>query len=102
MNFSPRRPRSTSRLASWALKTATLGFGWLITALPQGAAAGYGSYIVGQAARYYFEHGASWGGRSPKAVVTKILKETDKSSVIDHLKEEIKQKLLKNRYSRSD
>lgn len=90
----------TTHLASWALNTATLGFGWLVTAVPQGAAAGYGSYIVGQAARYYFEHGASWGGQSPKAVVTKILKETDKSSVIDHLKEEIKQKLLKNRYSR--
>jgi small GTP-binding protein len=90
----------TTHLASWALKTATLGFGFLLTALPQGAAAGYGSYIVGQAARYYFEHGASWGGESPKAVVKRILKETDKESVIDHLKEEIKQKLLKNRYSR--
>lgn len=90
----------TTHLASWALKTATLGFGFLLTALPQGAAAGYGSYIVGQAARYYFEHGASWGGESPKVVVKRILKETDKESVIDHLKEEIKQKLLKNRYSR--
>ena len=89
----------TTHLASWALKTATLGFGALLTALPQGAAAGYGSYIVGQAARYYFEHGASWGGESPKSVVQRILRETDKESVIDHLKDEIKQKLLKNRYS---
>ena len=38
------------------------GSGTVLTALPQGAAAGYGSYIVGQAAKYYFEHGASWGG----------------------------------------
>ena len=39
----------------------------VLTALPQGAAAGYGSYIVGQAARYYFEHGASWGEQGPEA-----------------------------------
>jgi len=40
--------------ASSVFKALTAGFGSLATALPQGAAAGYGSYIVGQAARYYF------------------------------------------------
>jgi len=89
----------TTHTLCWAFKAVTLGWGTLITALPQGAAAGYGSYIVGQSARYYFEHGASWGGQSPKKVVAKILAETDKESVLEHLKEEIKRKLLRNRYS---
>jgi len=89
----------TTHALSWAFKAVTLGWGTLVTAVPQGAAAGYGSYIVGQAARYYFEHGASWGGEAPKTVVTRILAETDKESVLEHLKEEIKNKLLRNRYS---
>jgi len=88
--------------ASWVFKTATLGYGAALTAIPQGAAAGYGSYIVGQAAKFYFEHGASWGGAGPKAVVQKILSETDKTSVLDHLKEEIKKKMLRNVHAGGD
>ena len=80
-------------------KGLTWGASTAISALPQGAAAGYGSYIVGQAARYYFEHGASWGEKGPKRVVARILENTDKQSVIEHLKSEIKAKLSKNRYS---
>ncbi|QDU54265.1 YcjF family protein [Aeoliella mucimassa] len=80
-------------------KGLTWGASTAISALPQGAAAGYGSYIVGQAARYYFEHGASWGEKGPKRVVARILENTDKQSVIEHLKNEIKNKLSKNRYS---
>ena len=71
----------------------------VLTALPQGAAAGYGSYIVGQAARYYFEHGASWGQQGPKRVVSRILEITDKQSVLQRIKEEIKKKLSVNRYA---
>ena len=80
-------------------KGLTWGASTAISALPQGAAAGYGSYIVGQAARYYFEHGASWGEKGPKRVVARILENTDKQSVIEHLKSEIQGKLSKNRYS---
>ena len=54
---------TASVLASTAamslLKGLTLGKSTLITAVPQGLAGGFGSYIVGQAAQYYFEHGAS-------------------------------------------
>ncbi len=81
-------------------KGLTWGASTAISALPQGAAAGYGSYIVGQAARFYFEHGASWGEKGPKRVVARILENTDKQSVIEHLKTEIKSKLSKNRYSK--
>jgi GTPase len=82
-----------------ALKAFTIGKSTLVTALPQGAAAGYGSYIVGEAARYYFEHGASWGTESPKAVVQRILSQTDKKSVIDRLRGELLKKLQVNPYS---
>ncbi|HUE69284.1 MAG TPA: GTP-binding protein [Pirellulaceae bacterium] len=87
-----------STLAVSALKAFSMG-ATLITALPQGAAAGYGSYIVGEAARYYFEHGSSWGGESPKAVVQRILAKTDKQSVVARLKAEIARKLQINPYS---
>jgi small GTP-binding protein len=79
-------------------KAVTGGWGMLLTYIPQGAAAGYGSYIVGQAARYYFENGASWGQQGPKRVVGRILENTDKKSILLRLKEEIKKKIALNRY----
>lgn len=85
--------------ASSVFKALTAGFGSVATALPQGAAAGYGSYIVGQAARYYFQHGASWGNASAKQVITQILENTDKESVLEKLKDEIKKKISLNPYA---
>ncbi|MEX0678247.1 MAG: GTP-binding protein [Pirellulales bacterium] len=89
-----------THVAASLFKGLTFGAGTLLTALPQGAAAGYGSYIVGQAAKYYFEHGASWGGEAPKAVVTRILEATDKQSVLERLKSEINAKLRLNKYAK--
>ena len=83
-------------VSSSIFKTLTIGYGTVLTAVPQGAAAGFGSYIVGKAAKYYFEHGASWGGEGPKAVVKRILDQTDKQSVLEHLKDQIKRKLQLN------
>ncbi|QDU87083.1 GTPase Era [Pirellulimonas nuda] len=80
------------------LKGATLGASTAVTAVPQAAAAGFGSYIVGQAARFYFEQGASWGNKGPKSVVAKILANTDKRAIVDRLKSEIKKKLATNRH----
>ncbi|BBO36153.1 GTP-binding protein [Lacipirellula parvula] len=85
--------------ASSAFKSLTVGFGTVLTAVPQGAAAGFGSFIVGQAARFYFQHGASWGEQSPKAVVAQILENTDKRSVLEQLKTEILKKLATNRHA---
>ncbi len=87
---------ATTHVLSSAFKGLTLGYGTVLTAVPQGAAAGYGSFIVGQAAKYYFEHGSSWGGEAAKAVVRRILQETDKSSVLDQLKNEIKARMHLN------
>jgi hypothetical protein len=87
--------------AAAIFKGLTLGYGTVLTALPQGAAAGYGSYIVGQAARYYFQHGASWGHEAPKTVVTRILELTDKESILTQLKDEIRKKIRINPYART-
>ena len=88
-------------VASWIFKALTVGFGTIVTAVPQGAAAGYGSYIVGQAATFYFEHGASWGGESPKQIVRKILEDTDKQSVLNNLKDEIKHAIRLNPHAKT-
>jgi small GTP-binding protein len=85
--------------AAATFKGLTFGLGTVATALPQGAAAGWGSYIVGESARYYFEHGASWGAQGPKRVITQILENTDKRSVLQRLKSEIKKKISLNRYA---
>ncbi len=82
--------------AAGIFKSVTLGAGGVLSALPQGAVAGYGSYIVGNAAKYYFEHGASWGSEGPKAVVRRILQQTDRASVLEHLKKEIRKKIATN------
>ena len=81
------------------VKLFTLSAATPFTILPQGAAAGYSSYIVGQASKYYFEHGASWGSSGPKKVVKEILAHTDKASVVAQLKQEIQNKLGLNRYA---
>lgn len=91
-----------THIAASAFKALTLGYGTVLTAIPQGAAAGYGSYIVGQAAHYYFEHGSSWGHEGPKAVVHRILEETNKESVLVRLKTEIRKKLRSNVHVASD
>ena len=92
-------PEAATHFAAGMFKAITLGTASPITAIPQGAAAGYGSYIVGQAARHYFEHGASWGGESPKQVVLKILQQTDKQSILRQLKNEINKRMKLNPYS---
>lgn len=81
---------------SSTLKGLLFGYAPLITALPQGAAAGYTSYVVGQAAKYYFEHGSSWGPDGPKAVVQRILEQTDKATILAKLKSEISARLRRN------
>jgi small GTP-binding protein len=91
---------ATSGLASF-MKGMTLGMTTAVSAIPQGSAAGFGSYIVGKSAKYYLEHGASWGGEAPKAVVSRILEETDKQSVLEHLRDQIKQKLATNPHAKA-
>jgi GTPase len=88
-----------TRVAASFFKLATFGIGHALVALPQGAAAGYGSYIVGQAAKFYLEHGASWGDEAPKSVVSRILAATDKQTVVARLRDEISKKLHMNKHA---
>jgi GTP-binding protein Era len=81
------------------LVTGTLGTA--LTLIPQGAAVGFTSYIIGKSAKYYFEQGGSWGQGSAKSVVKDILASTDKDSVVSHLKDEIRTKLNFNRHASS-
>ena len=117
LNFSMAQARDLSKaiakaagvfalgeLTSWgasAIKALTVSLATAVTAIPQGAAAGFSSYIIGQAAKRYFEQGGSWGNDSAKAVVADILENTDKDSVLGHLKDEIRKKLDWNRHAES-
>ncbi|MFK7767788.1 MAG: YcjF family protein, partial [Mariniblastus sp.] len=89
-------------LTSWgasAFKLITATLGTPLTFIPQGAAVGFASYVIGKSAKHYFEQGGSWGSGSAKSVVKEILATTDKDSVVSHLKDEIRQKLNWNRHS---
>ncbi len=90
-------------LTNWGssfFKGLSFSFGTVLTLIPQGAAAGFTSYIVGRAAKRYFEQGGSWGAGSAKSVVSEILDQTDRHSVLNHLKDEIRRKLSSNRHAR--
>lgn len=78
------------------LKAITFGHALAFTMLPQGGLAAFSSYIVGNAAKCYFEQGASWGSSGVKKTVTNILENTDKNSIMNKFKEEIKKKLQYN------
>ena len=89
-------------LTNWGASTFKLITGTLgtaLTMLPQGAATGFTSYIIGRSAKHYFEQGGSWGAGSAKTVVKDILATTNKDSVVAHLKDEIKSRLSLNRHA---
>ncbi len=90
-------------LTNWGaslFKAVTGTLGTALTLIPQGAASGFTSYVIGKSAKYYFEQGGSWGTGSAKSVVNDILATTDKDSVVAHLKDEIKQRLSLNRHGK--
>lgn len=86
--------------AAGIFKGLTLGWGTVVTALPQGGVAAFGTYIVGQATKIYFENNASWGRGGPKPVVEEILKTIDKKSVLTELKKEIQKSLERNKHAK--
>lgn len=88
-----------THIAANLIVVLTFGIGKVATALPQAAAGAYGSYIVGNAAQYYFEHGGSWGDRGPKAVVQEILEKAQQESVLQMLKERIARQIEANRHA---
>jgi small GTP-binding protein len=58
-------------------------------ALTQGALAGYGTYIVGQAAQKYLEQGCSWGPMGSNTVIQEIFTRIDPNTLIYRLQQEL-------------
>ena len=80
-------------LAADLLRTVTFGTSTVITALPQGLAAAWSTYVVGNAANIYFRD-AGWGGRSAKDIVQDILAgaEIQKTSILAPIRDQLKSK----------
>lgn len=69
---------------------------YLSVAIAQGGVAGVSSYAIGQVTKTYLANGASWGEKSPKIVVQKILDSLDERSILNRIKSELKAKLTKD------
>ena len=80
-------------VAADLLRTVTFGTSTVLTAVPQGLAAAWSTYVVGNAANVYFRD-AGWGGRSPKEIVQEILTgaETQKTSILAPIRDQLKAK----------
>ena len=77
-------------LAADLLRTVTFGTSTIITAVPQGLAAAWSTYVVGNAANIYFRD-AGWGGRTPKDIVQDILAgaERDKATILAPIRDQL-------------
>jgi len=80
-------------VAADLLRAVTFGTSTVLTAVPQGLAAAWSTYVVGNAANVYFRD-AGWGGRSPKDIVQEILSgaETQKTSILAPIRDQLKAK----------
>ncbi len=61
----------------------------------QAAAAGYGTYAVGHAARIYLEQGCSWGPQGIKTLMQTIVNNAKTDSALERLQAEIRQSVEK-------
>jgi len=80
-------------IAADLLRTVTFGTSTVITAVPQGLAAAWSTYVVGNAASIYFRD-AGWSGRSAKDIVQDILAgaEKQKTSILGPVRDQLKAK----------
>jgi small GTP-binding protein len=80
-------------VAADLLRTVTFGTSTVLTAVPQGHAAAWSTYVAGNAANVYFRD-AGWGGRSAKEIVQEILTgaETQKTSILAPIRDQLKAK----------
>lgn len=65
--------------------------GFLGAGVAQGAIAGYGAYLVGQAAQAYLQRGCTWGESGPATAIEEILSQVDRDSILDRLRQELPQ-----------
>ncbi|SIO07254.1 hypothetical protein SAMN05444166_2306 [Singulisphaera sp. GP187] len=74
-----------------AIPLTALGYGAI--GLAQGATASTTSYVLGHGAKHYLKQGCQWGPRGIKTVIHQILAEAKTDSVIDRLREDLKQRV---------
>ncbi len=80
-----------SGAAIWSLFDSASGFTAYAGAVSaQAAAAGYGTFIVGQVARTYLEAGCSWGEQGINTLMKQILSEAKGDATLARLKDEIR------------
>lgn len=81
-----------SGAALWSLVDGASGVTAYAGAMgAQAAAAGYGTYAVGQAARIYLEQGCSWGPQGIKTLMKEIVKTAKMDSALERLQAEVRQ-----------
>lgn len=65
--------------------------GFIGAGAAQGAIAGYGAYLVGQAAQAYLQRGCTWGESGPATVIQEVLTQVNRDSILDRLRQELPQ-----------
>src|SRR5690606_17891125 len=80
-------------LVASALKGISAGMSTVLTATAQGALAWYATEIVGRAADRYLAAGKSWGDLGAKRVVSEIVANLDRDSILREARSEILQRL---------
>ncbi|MFG6099194.1 GTP-binding protein [Leptothoe sp. ISB3NOV94-8A] len=80
-----------SGAALWSMIDGSAGLTAYAGAMgAQAAAAGYGTYAVGQAARVYLEQGCSWGPQGIKTLMHIIVENANTDSVLERLQQEVR------------
>lgn len=81
-----------SGAALWSLVDGTSGLTAYAGAMgAQAAAAGYGTYAVGHAARVYLEQGCSWGPQGIKTLMRTIVTDAKTDSALKRLQAEVRE-----------
>ncbi len=76
---------------AWSGDFATGAMGYAGVAVTQGALAGYGTYVVGQAAQVYLEQGCTWGETGASTLIRNILQDVDQQSILYRLRCELQE-----------
>lgn len=82
---------------SSVFKGISSGWSAVLTGGAQGAVAWYSTRVVGEVAENYLRNGMSWGESGPKQVVSRILGELDRDSILSGAQEEIMARLKKTK-----
>jgi uncharacterized protein (DUF697 family) len=90
-----------SSLAGLSVMTGGLAtpltlLGYSAIGLSQAAAGASTSYVLGQAAKTYLQQNCQWGPQGVKTVVQQILAQARADSIVDRLRDDLKQRLTRS------